>query len=369
MISRRYFNEFFFEIHKSTLTQENEKRRQSASINIATDSIKYQQAYNKQIVHQAPVQKAYVYTEIENRPPVNPNTLPHPPLQTVYPASIRNNNVESRVVNRPSPVRQYSSAPIPSSLPSIVHEPSNTVATIQNVPTTAYSGYTQSYSSPVITSTYSNREIYSQANSAAREKVVVKVVKAPGWYLNDPNERKSYFDAVARGLLNENGLVYVNNVQKENTQLAQNNPISGTAAAAAPNAAPVYLPKSIAAPLQTHSAYTSGTVQPFNGINYCSCANGAYSQLGQAYQPQYRSQIPIPVQSRQRSLKKRSAIEGDSYSGPSSYDVELQSVGRLVGDNLKYSYNLASLRQPIQSQQQQQQQPYSQPSYRTQYRQ
>lgn len=318
-----------------------------------------------------------MYTEIENRPPVNPNTLPHPPLQTVYPASIRN-NVESRVVNRPSPIRQYNSAPIPSSLPSIVHEPSNTVATIQNVPTTAYShntGYTQSYSSPVITSTYSNREIYAQANSAAREKVVVKVVKAPGWYLNDPNERRSYFDAVARGLLNENGLVYVNNVQKDNTQLAQNSPISATAAAApraGPIAAPVYLPKSIATPIQTQSAYTSGTVQPFNGINYCSCAsNGAYSQFGQVYQPQYRTQIPIPVQSRQRSLKKRSATEGDLYSGRSSYDVELQSVGRLIGDNLKYSYNLASLRQPAPSQplQQQQQQPFSQPSYRTQYRQ
>lgn len=337
--------------------QESEARRQSASINIATDSIKYQHAYNKQIVQQAPAQQAYVYTEIENRPPVNavnPN-IPHPPLQTVYPKSIQN-KVESRVVNRPAPIRQYSAPPIPSSLPSIVHQPSNTIATIQNVPS-AYTSQAQSYSSPVITSTYSNREIYSHANSAAREKVVVKVVKAPGWYLNDANERRSYFDAVAHGLLSDNGLVYVNNVQKENSQLAQNSPTSGLSAPLAPaNAGPPgYLPNGIPppAPLQSQSAYTTGTVQTFNGINYCPCAFTHPLQVPQSH-------TQIQAHSRQQR-KKRSATAGDLYSGPSSYDVGQQSVGRLAGDNLQYEYNLSSLRQPKPSQPQLQSQP-SQPT-------
>lgn len=304
-----------------------------------------------------------MYTEIENRPLVNSNTLPHPPLQTVYPESIRNNNFESRILKHPSSIHQYSSAPIPTALPSIVHEPTNTIATIQNVPTN-YNTYAQSYSTPVITSTYSNREHYSHTNSAAHEKVIVKVVKAPGWYLNDPNERRSYFDAVARGLLSENGLVYVNNVQKENTQLHRN---SGNAAigsiATGPMAAPIHFPKNIATSFQPQIqlAYNSGAAKPFNGINYCPCANQAYTQSEHVFQTQYNTQIPI----QSHTVKKRSNVESDLYSGRSSYEVPLNSVGRLAGDNSKYQYNLASLRPQSQAQLKS----FSQRSYHTQYRQ
>lgn len=325
-------------------------------MSIARDSNVSYQTFNKQFGAQqlAAAPKAYVYTEIENRKPsVNPE-IPRPPLQNVYPKSIQNNAIP-QVVSRVSPIRQYQPIPIPSSLPSIVHEPSNTVATIQNVPAT-YSGYAPSYPLPVISSTYSNRQIYSQANSNAREKVIVKVVKAPGWYLNDANERRSYYDAVAHGLLSDNGLVYVNNVQRENTQFIQNGPAN--LANAVPSSFTQtqtqtsrlqrpslnYSPRAGTAP-QLPSGHSYGTSQPFSGINYCPCAKNAYTQLPQ---PQ------IQTQSQRLSLKKRSTVEGveatnrkqDPYdTGHSSYNVDSKSVGRLAGDNDRYQYNLSSLRQ------------------------
>lgn len=382
-------------------SQENEAHRQANAVKtIASDSLKYQPAYNRPIVPPAqsqprtpitPVPKAYVYTEIENRPPVNPN-IPHPPLQTVYPAAIQN-NIESRIIHRPpAPVRQYGSSPIPSSLPSIVHEPSNTVATIQNVPSTFTNFASQSYAPPrpafqsspltplaaapvlsTSSSTYTstNSEIYSQQNSDALEKVVIKVVKAPGWYLNDASERRSYFDAVAHGLLSENGLVFVNNVQKE---IPQSNSVQQTVSLNRgpapvlinPRANTAYLPKSFQLSLpsqsQSQTVYTPRTVatQPYNFLNYCPCAasttsTSSSSSLSSPYSQQQPHQQYQP-QSRQLSFKKRSATEGDLYSGPSSYNVGLQSVGRLIGDNLKYQYNLSSLRQYA---------PQSQPSQRS----
>lgn len=357
------------------VSQENEAHRHADAVkSIAMNSIQYQPAHTRPIHYQppqqqlqmTPAQTAYVYTEIENRPPINSN-VPHPPLQTVYPAAIQN-NIESRIIHRPAPVKQFTSSPIPSSLPSIVHEPTNTVAAIQNVPP-SFINYAQSYSSaspplplPLLASasssssstsstssllssasstfTNANGKIYSHENSDAREKVVVKVVKAPGWYLNDANERRSYFDAVAHGLLSENGLVYVNNVQKENP--SQTIPPIGTSHTR-PNASHLshsYVPTLPPMPqLQLQSIYqTPRVTQPLNFINYCPCGGAQNTAKTTLSHP------PQQYQAQTGSFKKRSATEHDPYSGPSSYNVGLQSVGRLAGDNLKYEYNLASLR-------------------------
>lgn len=46
------------------------------------------------------------------------------------------------------------------------------------------------------------------------ESVVVKIVPALGFHLNDPKERAAYYEAVQRGLLSDNGFVYVNKVQQ-----------------------------------------------------------------------------------------------------------------------------------------------------------
>lgn len=354
-------------------SQENEVRKQIANLNIATDSVKYQSINNQnhpeqQQQQQAPsaAQKAYVLTEIENRPPLADHNLAHPPLQTDYPKSIQN-NIESRVINRPTLHRQYSappSIPIPPSLPSIVHEPSNTVATIQNVPPTFVSSLNaQRYSSPVITSTYTNRETYSHANNNAREKVVVKVVKAPGWYLNDENERSSYLNAVTNGLLSENGLVYVNDVQKE---IVQNAPINFTPSKVTPptyshtqtsrieSPSVAYSPTNIIPPalLQSQLAYSArNSAQPFA---WPPCA-AAYAHLIQSSPSHFRT------------FQRRSSDGGNNpYDGRSSYDVGLESVGRLAGDNSGRQYSLASLRLPSQLQRQLQSQPQPQP-YRSQY--
>lgn len=300
-------------------------------------SVKYEPNNQQQNQHghqTPPAREPYLYT-IENRPPLNFN-IPHPPLQTEYPKSIQN-NIESRVINRPTLLRQTSvpSIPIPPSLPSIVHEPSNTVTTIQNVPSTFVSALNaQPYPLPVITSTYSNRETYS--NNNAREKVVVQVFKAPGWYLNDENERQSYKDAVANGLLRDDGLVYVNNVQKEN---AQNTPINFTPSNGVPSPPPsppftqtspaVYSSKSIIPP-----ALVQNPSQPFSG--YWPPCVAAYAHLLQSH-----------------SFKKRSSADVENlYNGRSSYDVSQQSVGRLAGDNSNQQYSLSSLRLPPQLQRQ-----------------
>lgn len=312
-------------------SQETEARRQSASINIGKYPVNYQSINKKTSSQSPPTSQAFVFTEIENRPLVNYN-IPHPPLQTVYPKSIQN-NVVSRAVNRPT-VQPYSSPSIPQSLPSIVHEPSNTVATIQNVPSTFSASSLNAQRYPLITTTYSNRESYTNDN--AREKVVVKVVKAPGWYLNDANERRSYFDAVAHGLLSNNGLVYVNNVQKENAaHLAQNSRIN-------------YAPSKISPPTfsqiqNSPAAYQSANLQSFNGINYWPpCALASFQQ-GPPLQSQSQPQT------RQLQFNNPSNTRDDGfYRGRSSYNVNLQSVGRLAGDNDKYQYNLSSLRQPLQ---------------------
>lgn len=162
---------------------------------------------------------AYVLTEIENRPPANIH-VPQPPVQSVYPTFIQNNyNGQPLPINQhPTSLHSYnSSSSLPSSLPSIVHEFSNIFTSNNNnqLPITSQIEsklYAQSV--PIITSTYNNRD------SDASEKIVVKVVKAPGWYLNDENERRSYFNALKHGLLGNNGFVYVNNVQKEIKSIA-----------------------------------------------------------------------------------------------------------------------------------------------------
>lgn len=343
-------------------SQDTPVHRQSASINIPKDTaVDYQKVDKKTETQQPAASQAFVITEIENRPLVNFNIPHHPPLQTVYPASIQNNVVSRAAPNRPT-VQRYSSPPIPQSLPSIVHEPSNTVATIQNVPVSLASSLNaQHYQYPVITSRWSNRESYQ--NAQAREKVVVKVVKAPGWYLNDANERRSYFDAVARGLLSENGLVYVNNVQRENAaaaHFAQQTPnsftptkIDSTATFSQYPSSPIQDPSVVYSPqniipsaVQSTAVYPAANlIQSYNGINYWPpCAIASYQQHVQDSQ----SSIQPQAQSRQLSFDKPTNIEDNLYSGRSSYNVEQKSVGRLAGDNAKYQYNLSSIHQPTQ---------------------
>lgn len=292
--------------------------------------------------------EAYYYTSIENRP-IASYELPHPPLQNEYPKAIQNNySPSARIVSHQSG-QLYIRPPIPPSLPSIISEPSATFSLVNSKPTivaqpsfpasaaplppsltsasqaatSTYSASQQYYASPAITSAYSNRQTIklNQQQPQTREKVIVKVVPAASYYLNDENERKSYFNAVAHGLLNEDGYVFVNDVQRIGSQPSQN----------------VFSVPSITIPFQSQSTvqqsptphqYSSVQTQKYQYQRYGSTSNVA---------------LPEP-RGHATSTPSSSGQSDDSYDGTTSYNVPLKSVGKLAGDNQAVNYNLASLK-------------------------
>lgn len=154
--------------------------------------------YNPYPQYQQPQQQQQPihYATIDNRPSPSQSSFPAPPLQSNYPTSIQNNpqshssyhSVDNRYIpSAPVPIPSS----IPPSLPSIVH------------PTSQYPTQQQTHS-------FQTNQF---PRTTSNEKVVVKIIPATGWYLNDANERQSYLDAVSRGLLSEKGFVYVNDVQ------------------------------------------------------------------------------------------------------------------------------------------------------------
>lgn len=287
--------------------------------------------FSQQIATSKDQAQAYYYTSFENNRPRANAAIQPPPLQSYYPASIQN-NYASRTV-RPS---HYRSTPIPASLPSIVYSP-NAVRSLPNYvqqsvkiptpPSLAAASNAQYYSTPAITSPYTNRPCDLPSNRP-NEKVVVKIVPANGWYLNDEKERKSYYDAVAHGLLNENGFVYVNDVQRYNPASTENVPIvwySSSVSPQSPPPPPTYSPQSF------------------------------YRSSQQWELPRYGSPVPVfqQQQQQQRQPESRQLSSSDGrpanaedriYTGDTSYSVPLQSVGKLAGDNKNQTYSLASLR-------------------------
>lgn len=304
------------------------------------------QQFSQQIATSKDSAQAYYYTSFENYRPRANNAIQPPPLQSYYPASIQN-NYASRAV-RPL---QYRSTPIPASLPSIVYSPTAVRSLPNHVqqsvkipipPSLEAASNAQYYSAPAITSQYAPRPCDLPLNGL-REKVVVKIVPANGWYLNDEKERKSYYDAVANGLLNENGFVYVNDVQRYNSESTQNVPTVWYSSSVAPQAPP---------PSPTYPApplYRSN--QRWELPQYGSPVSVLQEQ--QPRQPESRqllsssSPLTSSLQARQlTSTSEGSQLEPDDrvYNVDTSYSVPLQSVGKLVGDNRNETYSLASLR-------------------------
>lgn len=129
---------------------------------------------------------------IDNRPISIKNKLQYPSIQNNYPKQIQNNNYNFNT--NPNIRKKSITSSLPPALPSII-SPAQSPASINSI---------------------SNHHIARQnhQNENSNEQVIVKIIPSNGWYLNDAEERKSYFQAVANGLLNENGNVYVNNIQK-----------------------------------------------------------------------------------------------------------------------------------------------------------
>lgn len=161
----------------------------------------YQQQQQPQ---QQQYQQSIHYATIDNRPSSVQSSFQAPPLQSNYPVSIQNNPQSQTsyhsVINRYIPPAYALPVPsaIPSSLPSIVH------------PTHPASQYSSQQSHSTGTSQLSR--------TAQDDKVVVNIIPANGWYLNDATEKQSYLNAVSRGLLTDKGFVYVNNVQSGQQQ-------------------------------------------------------------------------------------------------------------------------------------------------------
>lgn len=225
----------------------------------------YEQVAAKEVAH---------FTTIENRP-VQRYSIDPPPLQNNYPAAIQNNPSSITQYYRSHP--KYSHSPqssVPVSLPSIVHSSYNT-ATI----------------AAVTTKQVSSHQTAQRRQHTGKDSVIVKTIPANSWYLNNENERKSYFDAVKRGLLNENGYVFVNNVHQSTNNIGP---------------------------------------EPRNSVNT----------------PIFAEPSPLPppppappTLSRRESTNHINENEDSLFSGVSSYDSPLSSVGKLLNDSNSVTNN------------------------------
>lgn len=308
--------------------------------------------------------QVYYFTEIENRPH-SFNSAPRPPLQEVYPKSIQNIVADvppNEVVHSKLATPFNPPVSIPASLPSIVHDSDSAAQHIR----TSFK-LSSPISRPIITASLSN---HKQETSNTQEKIIVKVVKAPGWYLNDASERNSYYNAVAHGLLGRNGLVYVNNVQKVSNHIQHPFEFSSSSNPSAlslqfqsshippsPATTTAYSPNSLI-PMSVHRTQdSSGTV----GANYwtpCSTYShflkkrddfgrpfDSVRKLVDATSNSQTKQPPVlspPPQLGTLQLQNNgNALTFDGHK--TSYDVQAESIGRLSGDNSPVQYNLGFL--------------------------
>lgn len=144
------------------------------------------------------------FAAIENRPITSTKNIQFPPIQNNYPTQIQNN------LNAPQYNQRQSAAgrsAIPPALPTVVHP----IAPPQSTSVNSVAHHLLR----------TNTKPTGKTNNNNNEHVIVKIIPSSGWYLNDAQERKSYFQAVSRGLLNENGNVYVNNIQRSDGSVTQ----------------------------------------------------------------------------------------------------------------------------------------------------
>lgn len=186
---------------------------------------KYSHQFSPDAVH---------YITLDNLP--RPDLeLTHPPLRSDYPAALQNNLIpKARIAYQPT-ATQYTpqlppitvsatqplSIPLPATLSSAVQPVSNVFASPPSLPPPAHQLLPQPQSQLSYNYASASNVVQSPIADDTKEKVVVKIVPATGWYLNDAAERRSYYDAVSRGLLRENGFVFVNDVQRPQQQQQQ----------------------------------------------------------------------------------------------------------------------------------------------------
>ena len=289
-------NKFFQNSRTTVLKPVNEKTTPFTSISRILNGIEDQdlelsaQSTNVQQVFALPDSNIGVahFATIENRPHP-PIKIDAPPLQANYPTAIQNN---------PSSQQKYIQSRPQTSIISSVSQILPRIVNPHITRPAALSG-TSSFSFP-----QSSRTPQLPNVGHSKENVVVKILPASGFYLNDEKERKLYFDAVKNGLLNENGYVFVNDVQSATTS-QQNLPF--------------------ALPIEPrHTGTHSILAQDIPEVK---------PQLRLQQRPVQKQQLPS---NRQRTTvpKQEPQDETESFfKGHTSYDAPLGSIGKLPRDS------------------------------------
>lgn len=203
-----------------------ERRREVAALDQqhANSAVSQIVSFEKKINGQVPQASSHFFTidsspkpfyqsqNIHHFPSSTVSPVHHlPVIQSAYPQSLINNSPltsELRILN----TINVNTTPLPKILPSITqtfyenHQDHQDLRQQQ----TQYSGFRSRSDNR----NFQREHHHSHSSQNNEESVVVKVVPAYGFYLNDPKEREAYFEAVSRGLLDDNGYIYVNNVQQ-----------------------------------------------------------------------------------------------------------------------------------------------------------
>lgn len=199
---------------------------------------------------------------------------------------------------------------------------------------------------PSVTQQFQQQQHYQQHGQysnggregyGANRNVEVKIVPALGFALNDPKEREAYYEAVSRGLLGENGAVYVNKVQ--------GNPFS--------TPSDFYSPQTSFNNLLNFNEPFNGYDRNSNNIRQGYQIQDSFSRLnlkeGNLYNNQHlnhlrfnfggktnnnlqQQQGPLVSNVREEEgydIETRPSI----FKGSSSYTVPINSVGRLENDS------------------------------------
>lgn len=213
---------------------------------------------------------------------------------------------------------------------------------------------TQSFQRELLHSHHSSRGAETEGNGN-EERVDVKIVPAVGFALNDPREREAYFEAVKRGLLDDNGAVFVNKVrpsqhfdpQAATSYIYRDGGVFGSQPQMTKsshlfnfNSLSVDVPqqnKFHAGPSQNQLLANRVRVednfynnQHLNSLQFNSARSGGNNN----FQPQHQQQLVSPIvgsaaNEEAYDIETRPSI----FKGFNSYSVPINSVGRLENDS------------------------------------
>lgn len=166
---------------------------------------------------------------------------------------------------------------------------------------------------------------YLRYGSPSNERVVVRVVPALGFSLDDPNERRAFFQAVSNGLLGDNS---VNIIQSQQSRHSLN-------------------PKQLANfnffPIKSNAGLGSkpilnqrgGPIEPPSPNRFRPLGGNFYNNNQHLNSLRFNSARDELIHQQQPNFEEAYDVESKPsiFKGSSSYTVPLNSVGRLETDS------------------------------------